>query len=204
MSSLSSIGVAQRAADLLTGKAPVVEKAGLASMLSGSHGRLGTDAFRPCLKRALIPFGDLANDGAGNEAMLDPVLLELLRDPYRIVTRFGTLPDITLSGARVARKALRCTLIEHAGPDDARLAVALELIEQLGTRMFTPRQEIDSAPLDLAPRATQTVTSSTERFSDAAGKVFARMPASISAAFSGCSLRKIRALSLPWPMCSPW
>ena len=100
-----------------------------------------------------------------------------------------------LGEARIGEQALTLQVIQQNG-DLVRVAVGSQLARQLDPAVFTPGQQVERPLSELQASAGTGAADFTPSFS--------RIWASISAAISGCSFRYSRALSLPWPIFSPW
>jgi hypothetical protein len=121
------------------------------------------------------------------------------------VTPADSVVNIGLGVTLVALQAF-AGQVRHDGFYGAvRKTAQCKFSDQFLPAVLPPRQQVECTFPDRLLVVAQASTSSASSVSLAArsGRTLARMAASISCAVSGCSLRKLRTLSLPWPMRSP-
>jgi len=141
-----------------------------------------------------------------NQRLGHPALAQLRPDAKGAVAPAPSRLQVLAGEALVTQQALALEPIEQR-LDFIRVgAPAQQLSLELGPRMLTGSQQTQRGLSEpCIPVAAQASTSASCALSSPAawGRAAARICASISAAMPGLSLRKLRALSLPWPMRSP-
>ena len=202
-------------------KAPVLQKAAL------------TGALRPVLRhfRAEPAHAYRAGDGVevrggfqrrGDDGLAEAVGGELLADASRPVAALGVLADELRGVARIVQEALLGELVEERQDEvvgkallaeprvqlRGREVAAAEVLQRREARggRITRDRLVDRAapPAAEAPPSQLSLSLSAAAASGLrGGSSFSRTCCSMSRAISGCSRRKLRVLSLPWPMRSP-
>jgi len=140
----------------------------------------------------------------------DAALLELLADPPRAVAALDAAAGVALGIALVALQVLGGERLDAGLRLLGSEAALAELAPQLGLRVLTARQQGQGGGAAVAglarvlPQAsTSSASASAAGAAATSGSARARMAASISRAISVFSRRKLRTLSLPWPIRSP-
>lgn len=133
-----------------------------------------------------------------DQGLIHTALNEAEADPDRALAALHAHAQKGLCKPDIALQARGRERI-HLRTNQSRIITSsIQLFYEFRTAVFTAREQIDGLTSNLRRQAS--VSSNVASASPILGRLRARILLSISAAISGCSFRKVRALSLPCPI----
>lgn len=186
------------------GKTAILQKSHLPCPACGVCRHPAPKTLLPYPGRALEPFSGAHIDTLLGEVVLYSALAQLVHDAHRAISVFGTVVGKRFGEARVALQAVPLQLEEQSVEALTVEAPLAQLAPELTPAVLPPCQQAQggSTRVVFAP-AQVSASSATDSPLGTLGSALSRMAASIWRAMSGCSLRKLRTLSLPCPTRSP-
>ncbi len=193
----------ERPTDLLPGKPPVVQKAGLAQPFAPVSRRRAAEAFLPRLRGSGHPVMGFGVQVPGDDARIHAPLSELLLDAQGAEARAGSAADIGFGETIVGEVTFGGQGVEGLLDGRGGGSAAAQLARELYPRVLARREQLQRLASDLLERLAQASTSSASALCTGLPSSSSRSLASSSLVISECSRRNWRTLSRPCPIRSP-